>query len=204
MSKDDALGIIPQLPAPNIVNIYHELFAAFSRSCHRLSMSILDCLEIRIGLPPGTFRKYHRIEHRSSDQTRQIRYLPQPNGDRRTSLVPHTDYGSVTVLFNILGRLQVLPEGKEAVEANWQWVKPVKDCAIINLGDAIVKFTNSLLKSPLHRVTYALGGQSFLTRYSLAYFVRPEDSCLMKRLDDSRLLRLSPFIQLFQNIYYFQ
>jgi isopenicillin N synthase-like dioxygenase len=97
-------------------------------------------------------------------------------------LVPHTDYGSVTILFSILGGLQVLPEGEEAVEDNWQWVKPVGGCAIVNLGDAMVKFTNGLLKSPMHRVTYAPGDQSRLTRYSLAYFVRPEDTCVMKDL----------------------
>jgi hypothetical protein len=40
-----------------------------------------------------------------SDQTRQIRYLPQSEGDRRTNLVPHAGYGSITVLFNVLGGL---------------------------------------------------------------------------------------------------
>lgn len=188
MSKDDVLGLIPQLPAPPIVKENRDLYAHLSRSCHELSMYILDCLETQLGLPAGTLRQCHRIQHRSSDQTRQIRYLPQPDGDMRTSLVPHTDYGSVTVLFNILGGLQILPEEKEAIQGNWQWVKPVAGCAIVNLGDAMAKFTNGLLRSPMHRVTYAPGDQSKLTRYSLAYFVRPEDTCVMKRLEGSDLI----------------
>jgi hypothetical protein len=47
----------------------------------------------------------------------------------------HTDFGSVTVLFNHMGGLQVLnPDSKE-----WKYVKPEPGCAVINLGDAIVK-----------------------------------------------------------------
>lgn len=52
----------------------------------------------------------------------------------------------------------------------------------------MVKFTNGLLKSPLHRVTCAPEEQSKLTRYSLAYFVRPEDACVMKRFEGSDLI----------------
>ncbi|KAF2469085.1 Clavaminate synthase-like protein [Lindgomyces ingoldianus] len=188
MSKDDVLGIVPALPAPEVVSGHRSLYANLARSCHSLSMTILDCLETQLGLSRGTFRACHRIEQPSSDQSRQICYLPQPEGDRRTSLVSHTDYGSVTILFNILGGLQVLPEGKAAEEENWLWVRPRPGCAIINLGDAMVKFTNGLLKSPMHRVMYAPGEQANLTRYSLAYFTRPEDQCLMKSLEGSAMI----------------
>ncbi|KAF2870130.1 putative oxidoreductase [Massariosphaeria phaeospora] len=188
MSKDDVLEIIPALPAPEIVNKNRHIFATFARSCHTLSMTVFDCLEHQVGLPVGAFRGRHRIDQPSSDQSRQIRYLPQPEEDQRTSLVPHTDYGSVTVLFNVLGGLQILPAGKEPEEQNWLWVKPGPGCAIINLGDAMEKFSNGLLKSPMHRVTYAPGEQSKMTRYSLAYFTRPEDACLMKRLEGSKLI----------------
>ncbi|KAF2790586.1 Clavaminate synthase-like protein [Melanomma pulvis-pyrius CBS 109.77] len=188
MSKDDVLGSAPVLPAPEAVSSHRSLYADFSRSCHSLTMVILDCLETQLGLPNGAFRSRHRIEWPSSDQSRQIRYLPQPEEDRRTSLVPHTDYGSVTILFNVLGGLQVLPEGSTSEEENWLWVKPIRGCAIVNLGDAMVKFTNGFLKSPMHRVTYAPGEQASLTRYSLAYFTRPEDQCLMKRLEGSEMI----------------
>jgi len=47
----------------------------------------------------------------------------------------------------------------------------------------MVKFTNGLLKSILHRVTYAPGEQGNLVRNSLGYFVRPENDVVLKRLD---------------------
>lgn len=65
----------------------------------------------------------------------------------------------------------------------WQFVRPVPGCAIINIGDAMTKFTNGLLRSNLHRVTFVPNEQGELARTSLGYFVRPEQDVLLKRLD---------------------
>jgi isopenicillin N synthase-like dioxygenase len=62
----------------------------------------------------------------------------------------HTHYGSVAMLFNRLGGHHVLPPGRDA---QWCCVKPLPGHAIIELGDAMVKFTNRLLRSNIHRVT---------------------------------------------------
>jgi len=102
--------------------------------------------------------------------------------DRQITLGEHTDFGSVTVLFNRLGGLQVLPPGKGA---EWCYVKPLPGHAIINLGDAMAKFTNGLLRSNIHRVVSPPGKQGDYTRYSLVYFSRPENEVMMKRLEGS-------------------
>lgn len=47
----------------------------------------------------------------------------------------------------------------------------------------MMKFTNGLLRSGLHRVTYAPGDQGNLVRNALGYFVRPENNVVLKRLD---------------------
>jgi isopenicillin N synthase-like dioxygenase len=68
------------------------------------------------------------------DQVRVTR-APPVASDVMT-LGGHTDFGSITVLFNQLGGFQVLnPNSHE-----WKYVKPQPRCAIINLGDTIVKF----------------------------------------------------------------
>jgi isopenicillin N synthase-like dioxygenase len=66
----------------------------------------------------------------------------------------HTDFGSITLLMNWLGGLQVWSESARKAgplepdsEGEWLWVKPKKGCAIINLGDAMVRFTNGALCS---------------------------------------------------------
>lgn len=86
-----------------------------------------------------------------------------------TSAGEHTDFGSITVLFNQLGGLQVLnPNSHE-----WRYVKPEPGCAIINLGDAIVKLVGERLYSGVHRVVGPPGEQSNCPRHSVVYFSRP-------------------------------
>ena len=92
---------------------------------------------------------------------------------------------------NWLGGLQVWSEsartarasdGEPDVPGQWLWVPPQRGCAIINLGDAAVKFTNGVLCAGRHRVVPAPGEQGLWTRYSVVYFVRPEDKCILKQL----------------------
>lgn len=49
----------------------------------------------------------------------------------------------------------------------------------------MVKFTNGLLRSNIHRVVSPPGEQGDATRYSLVYFARPEDNVFLKRLEGS-------------------
>lgn len=55
----------------------------------------------------------------------------------------------------------------------------------MNLGDAMVKFTNGLFRSNIHRVVAPPGLQAESTRYSLVYFARPEDRVMLRRLEGS-------------------
>jgi isopenicillin N synthase-like dioxygenase len=154
----------------------------FMQSAHHIVYLVLDLLNEHLKLAPGTLANLHRLEANSGDQIRFLRAPPQPVDDRRTALGEHTDFGSVTVLFNKLGGLQILPPGKDA---DWCYVKPLPGHAIVNLGDAMVKFTNGLLRSNIHRVSSPPGEQAEVTRYSLVYFNRPEDEVVLKRLEGS-------------------
>ena len=52
----------------------------------------------------------------------------------------------------------------------------------------MVKLTRGLLRSNIHRVTYAPGAQAEHPRYSLAYLARPEDKTIMKGLGRSSVI----------------
>ena len=67
-------------------------------------------------------------------------------------------------------------------------MKPLAGHCIVNLGDAMVKFTNGLLRSNIHRVVAPPGAQVTETRYSVVYFARPEDDALLKRLEGSDII----------------
>jgi len=152
---------------------------------HDIVSLILQVLNDKLALPKDTLANLHRRQAISGDQVRFIKAPPQPMDDRRTALGQHTDFGSVTVLFNRLGGLQVLPPGEDA---EWIYVRPLLGHAVVNLGDAMVKFTNGLFRSNIHRVVAPPGIQGDSTRYSLVYFSRPEDNVILRRLDGSNLI----------------
>lgn len=152
---------------------------------HNIVILLLKLLNNKLGLPQNTLANLHRQEAVSGDQVRWVKAPPQPVDDRRTALGQHTDFGSVTILFNRLGGLQVLPPG---ADAEWVYVRPLPGHAIVNLGDAMVKFTNGLFRSNIHRVVAPPGEQGNSTRYSLVYFARPEDSVTLRRLDGSAII----------------
>lgn len=182
VSKDDIMGISSRLPAPSILTSSRTLLQSFMTTSHALVTFMLALLNEHLRLPVNTLQNLHRLRSPSGDQVRFIKAPPQPVDDRRTALGAHTDFGSITVLFNRIGGLQVLPPGKGA---EWCYVKPLPGHAIINLGDAMAKFTNGLLRSNIHRVVAPPGKQGDHVRYSLVYFSRPENNVPMRRLDGS-------------------
>jgi isopenicillin N synthase-like dioxygenase len=116
----------------------------------------------------------------SGDQLRMTKTTmhPTPKEDvLDVALGAHTDFGSVTILFNQLGGLQVL-----ALNGEWLNVQPLPGHAIVNLGDAMVKLSDGVLKSNIHRVVTVPGLNEVVDRYSVVYFSRPENNVLMKSL----------------------
>lgn len=155
-----------------------KLFESYTLHCRAVIDCMLEHLNTHLELPAGTLAKLHRIYERSGDHVRFVQAPPSEYDETRAQSAEHTDFGSVTVLFNWLGGLQIrLPDSKE-----WVYVKPVPGSCIVNLGDALVKFTAGLLRSNIHRVVPPTGKQEGLNRNSLVFFSRPEDSVVLKRL----------------------
>jgi len=115
---------------------------------------------------------------------------PQPVTAQTKALGEHTDFGSLTVLFNRLGGLQILPSNPDtsADDGGWCYVKPLRGHCVCNLGDAMVKFTAGVLRSNIHRVVDPPGEQGGRTRMSLVYFARPEDQVFLQTLEGSSVI----------------
>ncbi|KAI4846582.1 Clavaminate synthase-like protein [Aureobasidium sp. EXF-8845] len=184
VSKDDILGLSEPLPAPELLSPHRELLKSFIQNSHALVSLLLSLLNRQLGLPRDQLPSLHRLASVSGDQVRWVHAPPQPTDDRRTALGQHTDFGSVTVLFNRLGGLQVLPPNS----SQWSYVKPLRGHAVINLGDAMVKLSAGILRSNIHRVVNPPGQQADHTRMSLVYFARPADDVILKALDGSTLI----------------
>ncbi|KAI1336004.1 Clavaminate synthase-like protein [Xylariaceae sp. FL0016] len=178
-------------PWPREIVAARPLFAGYVRAAHGVGMRILAVLAGRMGVGADAFARRHRIEEMSGDHVRITRGPPRDQEEMPEIQTPsHTDFGTITILMNWLGGLQVWSQSARKaqlrnhapdVPGEWLWVRPRPGCAIVNLGDAAVKFTNGLLCSGRHRVIPAPGAQGKWPRYSIVYFVRPEDACVMKR-----------------------
>ncbi|OTA33218.1 hypothetical protein BTJ68_07054 [Hortaea werneckii EXF-2000] len=115
VSKDDLLGIGESLPAPHVLKQAgsRKLLESYMRRSHAVVSLILSLLNDKLGLPTSTLENLHRLDAVSGDQVRWVRSPPQVMDDTQMSLGEHTDFGSITILFNRLGGLQVLPRGQK-------------------------------------------------------------------------------------------
>jgi isopenicillin N synthase-like dioxygenase len=178
MSKDDMLSISPPIPAPAVINYRRADLLSYIHTNFEILDVLFKSLSRSLHLPPSTFSDMHRLSASSGCHVRFISAPPREITDSAAALGEHTDFGSLTILMNRLGGLQVqLPES-----GDWVYVRPIPGCAIVNLGDAMVKFTGGMLRSNLHRVVSPPGLQASETRYSLVYFSRPEHDVTLRRL----------------------
>lgn len=137
-----------------------------------------------MGLATGTLTSLNPLDVPSHTGIRLLHSLPPPKLSENTiNLGGHTDIGTITMLFNILGGLQVLPAGSENINSNWRYVRPEPGCALINIGDSLVEWSGGILRSALHRVFTPPGEQAQIARRSIAYLVRPPHDGSMRRLE---------------------
>lgn len=204
ISKDDILNLSPQLPCPTLLDLHRPLFESYIRASHNICMLLTVLLSSRLPLNPSTrisggLSPLHALSTPSGDQIRFVKAPPQPHSSAVVALGEHTDFGSVTILFNRLGGLQVrLPSSiastpasssepcsiveRELCQDGWAYVRPLAGHCIVNLGDALVKFSGGRLRSNIHRVVPPPGEQGKADRYSLVYFCRPGDDVVLKTL----------------------
>ena len=140
---------------------------------------MFSILESQLQLPPGTLSSLHRLTALSGDHLRFTQSAPAAFDEAAAKQREHTDYGSLTILFNWLGGLQIRPP---ASSEEWVFVRPVPGSCVVNLGDAMVRFTAGLLKSNIHRVVPPVGPQEGCLRNSLVFFSRPENDVVLRRL----------------------
>ncbi|KAB8339343.1 hypothetical protein FH972_022276 [Carpinus fangiana] len=184
LSQDDILSTSGQRTNPEPLDANRGQCYNFFRDASKCVSTVLNALDKSLDLAPGTLASRCPLDKPSDTSLRMLLSHPSTSSDsdRRITLGGHTDIGLITMLFNIVGGLQILPAADENVYDNWRYIKPLPGCAIINLGDTIVEWTGGLLRSALHRVVNPPGQQANVTRQSLAYLVRPAREMTMSRL----------------------
>lgn len=140
----------------------------FKAQCYELSLKLLSCFAVQLGLDKDYFLHYH--EHRDpGNNLKLIRYPPMKDqpGQGVPRLAEHTDWGSITFVFTKQGGLEIRDP-----QNNWLQVPVVDGGIVINIGDALSLWTGKALKSTMHRITWENLPKD-KNRYSIAYFINP-------------------------------
>lgn len=184
MSQDGLMGTVPLQSLPASLYSHLPVIISFLRHCQDITAILNVALARQLELPESTFTALQSPTKQSGTVLRLLKSYASPQaGDLRTSLIHHTDFGTITLLANIVGGLQILkPGGSPLDESAWTWARPQPGCLIVNLGDAMTQWTGGILRSNMHRVTHAPGAQRFVDKYTVAYLARPERDASMKRL----------------------
>ncbi|KAG2416439.1 hypothetical protein HFD88_007654 [Aspergillus terreus] len=182
---------LPASLAPHEAEIGH-----FSELCNKTCNRILTLLALGLDIPDDFFTTRHDPSKGSTGCI--LRYLYYPSifspatstykHDTDVRAGAHSDYGSVTLLFQRPGQpgLEIrTPEGSwapvpvqpasgdEYAEDGFEF-PPI----LVNIGDLLSYWTDGLLKSTVHRVVFPLAEQRSPNpqdRYSIVFFCHPLD-----------------------------
>ncbi|KAI1618208.1 hypothetical protein EDD37DRAFT_647019 [Exophiala viscosa] len=141
----------------------------FKHKCHDLVVKLLECFALSLRLEDRRFfASAHREDAGNGNALRMLMYpgrsAPEDMTGRGSRMAPHTDSGSVTLLFQRAAGLEV-----ESPSGEWVKAPHIQDCILVNLGDALSFWSGGMLKATLHRVTF--DGVPFdQERQSMAYF----------------------------------
>lgn len=158
-------------PSPQFQQASTVLFEA----CRTAALAVLHVFARALGAPDDFFASRHQGDNTT------LRYLYYPSGlvepiaAGQMGAGAHTDYGSMTLLFqDTVGGLQL-----QQADGSWLDVPPVEDAVVMNTGDLMEHWTNGRYPSTVHRVQPRVAGQS---RQSIAFFVDPDSAVLVQCL----------------------
>ncbi|MCJ1345581.1 hypothetical protein MMC31_003788 [Peltigera leucophlebia] len=154
----------------------------FFDCCRELHRVVMRAIALGMGLEESFFDGYVR----KGDNTLRLLHYPPVAKDAfkagRERAGAHTDYGSVTFLFqDSAGGLQVERPGDD--KGVFVDVTPVEGAIVLNSGDLLARWSNDIIRSTLHRVVepprkergHDAGKDGFYpARYSVAYFGNPD------------------------------
>jgi isopenicillin N synthase-like dioxygenase len=154
---------------------FRDTAREFFLACRTAASRILRVFTVALDVPPDFFD----VRHTGHNLT--MRYLHYPSrglgveSDAQMGAGAHTDYGSITLLFqDAVGGLQL-----RRADGSWMDVVPVPKAVNINTGDLMERWSNGRYPSTEHRVLPRIGHGD---RYSIAYFTDPDSSTLVQCL----------------------
>ncbi|BFZ54745.1 hypothetical protein PYCC9005_001782 [Savitreella phatthalungensis] len=173
-------------PVPQLLREKDSDLTAFKQGCADIVQRLCRLFAIGLELNDVDFFSRRHNAERLSGTTLRLLYYPElkhelRDGEARAGA--HTDYGSMTLLFQKPGQ-----SGLEIATSAQSW-SPVPPPAadsrgelpiLVNIADQLQLWTSGVLRSTMHRVTATYTGD----RYSIAYFAHPDDDTILEAIDE--------------------
>jgi isopenicillin N synthase-like dioxygenase len=168
---------------PHLIKQY-SCIVEFFYACTKLSNQILEAIARALELPTNFFALNHNQNHHT---LRLLHYPPLtfPPSPGQTRAGEHSDYGSITLLF------QDEISGLEVKTISGEWIKApvIPNTILVNTGDLMQRWTNNIFRSTKHRVM--IPENTDQSRYSIAFFCHPNDdtqiTCLPSCMDKAAI-----------------
>ncbi|KAE8374080.1 hypothetical protein BDV26DRAFT_270714 [Aspergillus bertholletiae] len=186
-----------QQPLPQSLVSHEPEIAHFADLCNKTCDRILKLLALGLEISDDFFTARHDPSQGATGCILRYLYYPSIASPATSSYEhgvdvragAHSDYGSVTLLFQRPGQpgLEILtPEGTWAPVPVQPGQTAEEDRGapfhfppiLVNIGDLLSYWTDGLLKSTVHRVVFPLAEQQCpqpRDRYSIAFFCHPLD-----------------------------
>jgi isopenicillin N synthase-like dioxygenase len=165
---------------PSAVKQQEDLFESFIGLCHLVNKTMLIALSDMLNLQGATRFEAHHREDKPSNTTLVLLHYPKQDVKQGKGHNKHTDIGTLTLLFTEQWGLQLQQPGL----GEWEFVAPRDGHAIVNVGDSLRYLSEKKLNSCLHRVIPVASDED---RYSIAYFLRPENEALFEDVEGNKV-----------------
>ncbi|MBW4456263.1 MAG: isopenicillin N synthase family oxygenase [Nostoc indistinguendum CM1-VF10] len=143
---------------------------AFYDICTELANTVLQAYALALELPEDFFITRHNQQNHT---LRLLHYPPlqTPPKSGQVRAGEHSDYGSITLLFqDDVGGLEV-----QTASGEWIAAPAIPNTVVVNTGDLMQRWTNDMFCSTKHRVMIPSDNKVKQSRYSMAFFCHPND-----------------------------
>lgn len=168
-------------PDEAVIPGFREFIEKYFNTCERISIQLMEALEIGLSIAPGTFTE--KFAHTASEL--RLNHYPEIavseiQSGRTRRIWPHTDFGIITLLFrDDEGGLEL--EDRSAPGTFFPVGREAPNEMIVNIGATLQRWTNGVLHAGLHQVTIphdmketSQKDEVLPERYSIAYLFKAE------------------------------
>ncbi|MEQ8923390.1 MAG: 2-oxoglutarate and iron-dependent oxygenase domain-containing protein [Marinovum algicola] len=163
-----------QWPSPDDLPDFKDTVLTYMSECERVARLLFPVFAHALNLPQDHFDQFFV---KPVKNLKLLHYPAQPK-DRpadQFGAAPHTDFGFVTVLAqDDTGGLEV-----RSPDGSWHPAPVIPDSFVINIGDALSRWTNGRFASTPHRVINRAPHRS---RYSVPFFLDPNMHSVIEAL----------------------